>query len=844
MVRLPIDEFLPGILESLNEHKNLVLVAEPGAGKTTRVPPALLQSPATKEVLVLQPRRIAARAAAARIAEENGWTVGHEVGYQIRFENKTGPRTKIRIVTEGILSRRLQSDPELKGVSHVILDEFHERSLHTDLAVSLLREAQQSLRDDLHIIVMSATLDAEPVAKFLDDCPVFNVPGRTFPVEILHSGRSLPFQTGPEFIAAVTAEVKMAVQAKDRLPGHFLVFLPGAGEIRRCQEQLEHLKSHGDFIVLPLHGTLSSDEQDAALRPSTKTKIILATNIAETSLTIDGVRTVIDTGFARVLKFDADTGLEKLQLGRISRASFTQRAGRSGRQAPGRCIRLWSQHDESSFADFEQPEIRRVDLCETVLMLAQWGVTDPNTFDWFERPPEGTIARARRLLLRLGALEPSGQITTLGRAVLNYPLHPRLARLMQAAVDEGRFLNEAAATAALLSERDPVQRDYLMRTSSGAESDVLMRLDLVMNGGDGVSRGAVRNILRVKDQLVQIAKRSNPVLKPKNSTDGDEFIERSLMLAYPDRICRRRRAGHPEARMVGGKGLELSPQSSVKTSEFFVCLETRELGGPNGKRIISDIASRIERDWIREDFAGSITVKNTIEMDPDTGKVSAFATRCFEDLPLEEPRPSAVTADTAGPLLIEAVCRQWERLTQEQKETAQWLARLEFLNSHMPELDWPALTLEKIREIAEMACFGETDLRQIMAKPLTVYLDGMLNDRQRTALAKEAPQSIAVPSGRDLPIEYSREQGAVLEARLQELFGWQDSPKLAGGRVPLTVSLLGPNFRPVQVTRDLKSFWAKGYQEVRKELRSRYPKHSWPEDPYTAKPEAKGTRRR
>lgn len=841
MIRLPIDEFIPGILESLKEHKNLVLVAEPGAGKTTRVPPALLEDAAAGEILVLQPRRIAARAAAARIAEESGWSVGQEVGYQIRFENRTGPKTRIRIVTEGILNRRLQHDPELKGVSHVVLDEFHERSLHTDLAVSLLREAQQSLRDDLHIIVMSATLDAEPVARFLDDCPVLNIPGRTFPVEVVHSGKSLPFQTGPEFISNVTAEVRKAVLSPERMPGHVLVFLPGAGEIRRCEETLENLP--GEFAVVPLHGTLSIDEQDAALKPSAKTKIILATNIAETSLTIDGVRTVIDSGFARTLRFDANTGLEKLQLGRISRASATQRAGRAGRQAPGRAIRLWSTHDESSFADFELPEIRRADLCETVLMLAQWGVSDPDSFGWFERPPEATVARSRQLLMRLGALEKSGQITDLGNALLNYPLHPRLARLLQSAVDEGKFLQEAALAAALLSERDPVQRDYLARNSSGAESDVLMRLELVMNG-EGVSRGTARGLQRVKDQLVQIAQKAKRIGKPKGISDADEFIERALMLAYPDRICRRRRPGSPEARMVGGKGLELGPQSSVKKSEFFVCLETREQERSGTKKIVSDVASRIELEWIKEDFPLSIKEKKSVEMHPGSGKVASFATLYFEDLPLEEPRPSEVSAEAAGPLLVEAVCSQWERLTREQSDLSQWLARLEFLRVNMPELEWPEISEEKIRDAAEMACMGENSLKRILEKPMAVYLDGMLNGRQRSALAKEAPKAIEVPSGRELPIQYSQEQGAVLEVRLQELFGWLDSPKLAGGRVPLTLALLGPNFRPVQVTRDLKSFWAKGYQEVRKELRARYPKHSWPEDPYTAKPEAKGSRRR
>lgn len=848
MIPLPIDEYLSRILASLKAHRNLVLVAEPGAGKTTRVPPALVrEAGANDEILLLQPRRIAARMAARRISEEQGWTLGQEVGFQVRFEKRTSRETRLKVVTEGILNRRLQNDPALKGVRHVILDEFHERSIHTDLALSLLREAQQSFRDDLHIIVMSATLEAEPVATFLGDCPIIRVPGRSHPIDLGYAQWGLPLTTGPNFIDAVVEAVKNAVLDPQRQGGHFLVFLPGAGEIQRCLEKMEPLARQNNLLLLPLHGSLTTEEQDLALRPSTQTKVICATNLAETSLTIDGVHTVIDAGQARGLHYDPETGLERLRLTRISRASADQRAGRAGRQGPGRCLRLWTKHEDTQLEAHEEPEVMRVDLCETLLLLAQWGISDPRGFGWFQKPAEAALLRARALLQQLGALHENGQITDVGRALAHWPVHPRLARILQAAVDADRFVEELAVVAALLSEKDILSGNSRQGQSSVLESDVLLRLEMILEKNNSLDRGGVRHILRVRDQLTQMAstatrlKDSERVLQTK---DREEFVLRALLLGYPDRVCRRRRANESEARMVGGKGMSLGRESVVERSEFFLCLATREREVGGQRRPFAQVASRIDPAWLMEYFPKRLNTREWVELDPELKKVQSFSCRFYEDLPLEEPRPAPVRAEVAAPLLAQAMVADWEKIVQAQPEATQWLARLEFLQTHMPEMNWPVLDQNKKQEIAEMMSFGEVDLQQVLTKSIHVYLEGMLSERQKSTLAKEAPQSIAVPSGRSLPIRYSREQGAVLEARLQELFGWRETPKLASGRVPLTLELLGPNYRPVQVTRDLKSFWEKGYQEVRKELRARYPKHSWPEDPWTARAEAKGVRRR
>ncbi|MEA2735088.1 MAG: ATP-dependent helicase HrpB, partial [Humisphaera sp.] len=520
MTPLPIDSVLPEALAALRAAKSLVLVAEPGAGKTTRVPPAILReqllSREHPNLVLLQPRRVAARAAAQRIADENGWTVGREVGYQIRFERKISAETRLHVMTEGVLTRQLLDDPYLEGVGCVVLDEFHERSLHTDLAAALLREIRQTVRPDLMIVVMSATLEAEPVAKFLGDAPIVRSAGRTFPVDVLHAGATPRIEL-PNRIARLINDTDD--------DGDILVFLPGVGEINRTIDAIE-ASGRRDDLVVPLHGSLSGDEQFAALKPSQRRKIVVATNIAETSLTIDGVTTVIDSGLARVAGFDPQRGMDRLELKRISRASATQRAGRAGRTRPGKCIRLWSAIEDKSLEPFESPEVKRVDLTGTVLALHTWGHSDPRTFGWYEPPEERAIAYAEQLLEMLGATtsERNGKITDVGRKLLSLPVHPRLGRLLLAAAEAG-MLREGAAIAALLSEKDilrtrtdlhPSER----RPTTQGPSDLLIRLDVLESRrrDHEVDQGSLRQVLKARDELERIGKR---VLTPSPRIRGE-----------------------------------------------------------------------------------------------------------------------------------------------------------------------------------------------------------------------------------------------------------------------------------------------------------------------------------
>ena len=547
MIRLPIDSSLPEIVRLVRERRCLVLVAPPGAGKTTRVPVALVEAGLLAadhpSLVMLQPRRVAARAAAARIAEENGWSLGGRVGYQIRFEKRVGPDTRIKVVTEGILNRQLVDDPFLEGVGAVVLDEFHERSLHIDLALALLREVRESVRDDLILVVMSATMEAEPIARFLGDAPIVRVEGRSYPVEVRYRGSSsAPL---PEQVASAIEEAIAA----DPDPGDVLAFLPGVEEIRRAGRHLAPWASREGVLVVPLHGSLTGEEQDRAIRPGDRRKVILATNIAETSLTIDGVATVVDGGLARFASHDPARGLDRLELGRISRASADQRAGRAGRTRPGRCIRLWSEREHRGLSESDLPEVRRVDLCGTVLALHAWGHADPARFGWFEPPEPEALAAADRLLTMLGALdEADGSITRLGRRLLDVPAHPRLGRLLIASAERG-FVREGAALSALLSEKDILARSFGKdaRPEVHASSDVLIRLDRLEEAEHarfapalrdrGIDPNAARQVARVRDDLLRVARRL-PGPAP-NEPNEDDILE-LVLLAYPDRVVRRR----------------------------------------------------------------------------------------------------------------------------------------------------------------------------------------------------------------------------------------------------------------------------------------------------------------
>jgi ATP-dependent helicase HrpB len=814
MTPLPIDPILPEVIAALAQRRSAVLVAAPGAGKTTRVPPAILAanllSAHHPNLLLLQPRRVAARAAAARIAEENGWELGRQVGYQVRFERVMQKQTRLRVLTEGILTRQLMDDPFLEGIGAVVLDEFHERSIHTDMAIALLREVRQSVRDDLILLVMSATLHAEPVAEFLGGCPILRAPGRAFDVTIEHRPPS-----GQAIEDRMAAEVDALLSLSPDQTGDVLAFLPGAAEIHRTQR---NIRSQSDMI-LPLFGSLPFEQQVQALRPAPRRKVILATNIAETSLTIPGVRTVIDSGLARQAGFDTRRGMDQLQLKRISRASADQRAGRAGRTAPGRCIRLWTTKEHAALEAFDLPEIHRVDLSSTVLALHAWGKNRADSFAWFDPPPKPSLAAAERLLWMLGALtaEQNGEITPLGRRLLALPVHPRLGRLLTAAADAG-LVRQGATLAALLSERDAIDRPP--SAPMQGLSDLLVLMD----------QPAESTVSRLRGDLERM-------VGGKSARSADEAaLLKLILLAYPDRVCRRRGTDPSTAVMVGGGGVRLARESVVKSAEFFVAVDVRQDDRSAKSEALVRLASAIEPQWLEECFPGALNRTESVVLDPKRSRVVGQVQTRYLDLILTQQADAAVDAADASAALAAALAPQAVEFFAADESAAALLARVDFLRKSMPEHPWPVFDATLLAEILTEACLGRRSVEEVKRQPLADFLTRRLPYPLDRILNEHAPVALQLPSGKSVRLRYEPNRPPVLAARLQELFGWTTTPRLAAGRVPVLLEILGPNYRPVQVTDDLAGFWARTYAQVRKDLRRRYPRHSWPEDPLTGIP--------
>jgi ATP-dependent helicase HrpB len=852
MLHLPIDDVLPEITATLRESRNLVLVAPPGAGKTTRVPPAILAANLLSKdhptLVMLQPRRVAARTVAARIADENNWTLGEQVGYHVRFDRKLTARTRVRVLTEGILTRQLLDDPFLEGIGAVLLDEFHERSLFTDVAIALLREVQQTVRPDLILVVMSATLEAEPVAKYLGDCPTVRAAGRAFPVAISYAPDSPPL---PQRVASA---IDRAVDQTDA--GDVLAFLPGAEEIRRAMDSLGH---RNDLLVLPLYGSLSPQEQNLALRPATKQKVILATNIAETSLTIDGVRTVIDSGFARVASYDVDRGLDRLDLQRISLASATQRAGRAGRTAPGRCVRLWSESEK--LEPFDLPEIRRVDLASTVLSLHAWGKPQVRTFGWYEAPLEETITAAEDLLTMLGALSADGNITPMGQKLSSVPTHPRLARLMLAAAEKG-LLHEGAALAALMAEKDILLPGRGPAVAS--TSDLLYRLQLLEDAerqrfspslsDRGIDVMSARQTAKTRDELLRVGQqmatnskaepgRAGPDKAPQSAGLMEEHLLQLPLNAYPDRVVKRRDSDPTAGIMVGGTGVRFARESTVKQGDYVLAIDLRHDARSTSREALVRIASLIEVDWLADMFPNSVRKQRGVEFDPQKQRVIGFVRSWYRDLLLEDDRNAAVDPMAAGDALAKALAPKAAEWFATDEASQNLLTRVAMLRQHMPEHPWPTFSDEELADALAELCAGKRSVEELKQQGLSNALRSRLVYPMDRLLEEHAPESLEVPTGNKIRLEYSATNPPVLAVRLQELFGWTETPKLANGRVRVRLHLIGPNYRPVQVTDDLKNFWSTTYFQVRKDLRARYPKHSWPEEPLLAKPEARGRRR-
>jgi ATP-dependent helicase HrpB len=846
-IALPIDAVLPDVVAALRQQPCLVLRAPTGAGKTTHVPPALLDAGLAGQgrILLLEPRRLAARAAARRMAAERGGRVGDEVGYHVRFDRQAGPRTRILAVTPGILLRLLQDDPYLEKVSIVLFDEFHERSLDSDLALGMVRLVQQTVRPELRIVVMSATLAVEQVAAYLGGCPVVTGEGRLYPVDVVYEPR-------PEhrpWAAAVAGAVERLL---DETAGDVLVFLPGLYEIRQAARQLEDLAEQRDLTVLPLHGDLPPEQQDAALLPQDRRKVVLATNVAETSVTVEGITGVVDTGLARLLVFDPRVGLDRLQLQPISRAAAEQRAGRAGRTRPGMCVRLWGEVAQRGRPEQTEPEIRRVDLAGAVLQLLCLGETDVLRFPWLEPPREAAVTQALALLRRLSAVDDSG-LTELGRALARLPVHPRLGRLLI----EGRRWGQparVALAAALLSERDPFSRS-LDRPESHAPghatlSDVLDRveaLEAFEQHGHGafaqgtLNRGAARFVLRARDQLVRSLREVGPDPLARSASEGtsrDGAVLRALLAAFPDRVARRREAGSRRGVMVGGRGVRLAPGSGLLEPELFVCVD---VDAGQAETLVRQ-ASAVQRDWLPPE---SLSARVEVAFDQETERVSARRRLFFEDLVLEE-TPAALPADeeTAAVLAAAAAERLERVLPAPDSPAGAYLTRLRCLREWLPELDLPAFDEPQLRELLPWLCHGCRSFADLRAADWLGAVQGKLTHAQRQAVEREAPERLEVPSGSRLALRYEVGRPPVLAVRIQEVFGLRDTPRVAAGRVPVLLHLLAPNYRPQQVTDDLASFWTNTYPQVRKELRARYPKHAWPEDPWSAVPQRGPKRRR
>lgn len=803
-----------------------MLTAAPGAGKTTRLPPALLRQ-VDGQVLVLEPRRIAAIASAQRIAEENGWELGREVGYQVRFDNRSSRDTRLVFLTEALLLRRLLRDPELRGVGCVVLDEFHERSLHVDLALGALKELRELARPDLRLVVMSATLDPAPLLSFLGDAEHADVPGKLFPLEIRYDEKPMLLRTGPDFTERMLRLVQKAAQEQPR--GDLLVFLPGRGEIEWLRGALEAWAEAKDISIFALHGQLELAEQREALRPRKNRKVILATNVAESSLTVDGVHVVVDSGLARVSQIHPKTGFASLDLSRISKASATQRAGRAARQAPGTVYRAWIPYDELSMKDFEPAELQRSDLSESLLLLAALGVSNPESFSWFEKPSAKALESARSFLLAIGAITGNGSLTKLGQSLRELPVHPRIAKLLVngEAMGLGRL---AAEMAALLAE--PGGR---LPPGHGIENDLWLRRE---EWKRSPSNPRNRNIERSAKQLAGLL-RGGAEQTELPARELEHKVPELLLSAYGDRLCRRRRLHEPQALMAGGRGVKLHPDSSVKASEYFLALELSE--GRDASETLVYQAVGIPDEMVDAHARAEAKPAKRVEWDDEKARFYVTESREWNGLPVGSSHRRPADPSEIEGRLADLAFQRWDRLLAANEELAAWMLRLKFL-SKGEGAKVKLFSEEQLREALELACFGETSFDALAKKSLVSYFEGLLPDDQRAALERECPSHLVVPTGNRMKIHYSEEQGPQVEVRLQELFGMKEAPKVAGQSV--TLVLLGPNYRPVQVTRDLASFWKNGYPEVRKELRMRYPKHSWPEDPLTAPPVAKGRPRR
>ncbi len=829
----PIDPILPALQEAVTAGPSVVLQAPPGAGKTTRVPLALLEGipPERGRIIVLEPRRLAAVSAARWMARTLGEEIGQTLGYSIRFDSRVSGQTRVEVVTEGILTRRLQTDPGLEGVAMVIFDEFHERSLQADLALALCLDIRRVLRKDLKILVMSATLDCGPVASLLGGAPVISSGGEAFPVEERYRendrGKPLP----ERIVGAVLAALR-------ETSGDILVFLPGAGEIRACGEALRAaLEAKGEGLSLhPLYGDLPFEEQERAILPSRRRKIVLATNIAETSLTIEGVKVVIDSGLTRRLQYDPATGMNRLITVAVSKAAAEQRKGRAGRLGPGVCYRLYSRHACQALIPFAPPEMLVSDLASLVLELGVWGVKDPAELSWLDPPPAAAWESARRLLSDLGALDAKGAVTPAGRSMARLPLHPRLGRLFQRSAELG-CLHLGADLSALLSERDIFRRAPSGSRAQKEESDLSARIDVLRQwrkrqeaAGD-TDPWALRAVDRASQQLYSL-------MGKDSKTSGKEpgtILPRLLLCAFPDRVAKRRKEGEGRFLLSQGRGVRLPPASCLSKSPFIIAVHVD--AGEKAEGMVH-LAEAVDEDLLREEMGARLETLRRVEWDNKEGRIVSTLEERLGAVQLSA-RPFPPGEGETAQLICEAI-RSGSARIDFTYEARQFQGRVSLMRRTFPGENWPDLSEERLLSAPQDWLLpwleGIRTRQQVAALDLLPPFRAQLSREQQRLLAERAPASLAVPSGRRVALDYASGDIPVLSVKLQEMFGLADTPEVAGGRVKVLVHLLSPGGKPVQVTQDLKGFWNSGYQQVKKELKGRYPKHPWPDDPWKAVP--------
>lgn len=823
MAELPIDLVLTDLKLVMTQHPNAVLIAAPGAGKTTRVPLALLNEPwlAQQKIIMLEPRRLAARSSAKYMANLLGESVGETVGYRVKLDTKVGPRTRIEVVTEGVLTRMLQTDPALEGFGLVIFDEFHERSLQADLGLALCLQTQALLRDDLRLLIMSATLEAEPVADLLGGVPIVRSEGRSFPVETIYRPRaaSLPLED---------TIVQAALEALRSHEGDLLVFLPGIREIRAVETKLRGKLPASSIQIGPLYGSMSADAQDLALSPVLpgKRKVVLATSVAETSLTVEGITVVIDSGLMRVSRFSPRTGMSRLETVTVSLASADQRRGRAGRLMPGACYRLWSREEELGFSSRSTPEIMEADLAPLLLELSMWGVQDASELAWLDTPPAPAIQQAKQLLIQLGALDLDGKtITAHGKQMAAYGKHPRIAHMLLRAISLG-LGGLGCELAVLVGERDFVRYE-----GSTVSADIRVRLEALRGRGvysvdEGVRRRLVEEATRLKREL--------DISNEQENTSGLEY-GLLLAFAYPDRIARKRENG--KYLLSGGRGAVLANGQPLSHEQWLVITDVDDVGADSRIRL----AAAVSYDELAEHLHSEMLVETLIYWDKESQSVRGRVRKKLGALLLEETPLNRPPSDRVLGALLEGIRVEGLELLPWTRAARQLQERSIFIRHYDPS--WPDLTDENLLDTLEgwLAGYtdgmrGRSDLQRLNLKDI---LESILSWEQRRELDELAPTHWTVPSGSRIPIDYSDINAPSLAVRLQELFGLPESPRIAGGRAPLTLHLLSPAQRPVQVTRDLASFWSNTYFEVRKDLKGRYPKHYWPDNPL----EAEATRR-